>query len=87
MATDTPELTALAEILKSTVAAVYLPATGRVLRCPNPWHPPVHCDRELSFTVPEAQLLAARILGGELGQFPAGADPIVLAYGIPWSAT
>ncbi len=78
-----PELTALAEILKTVPAALYLAATGRIYRCPNPWHPPVPCDRQNTFTIPDAQLLAARINAGELGPIPPGLGPIVLAYGIP----
>lgn len=90
MAADTPspelnsrELTALADVLKTTPAAVYLPATGRIYRCPNPWHAPVHCERETTFTIPDAQMLAMRIRVGELGPVPDGLGPVVLAYGIP----
>lgn len=81
---STRELTALAEILQATVAAVYVPATGRLYLCPNPWHLG-RCDRERTFTIPEARVLAARVRSGELGPDSAASGAIVLAYGIPWT--
>jgi hypothetical protein len=91
MATDTPpqptrpELDALRKFLRNRPVAVYLPATGRIYRCPNLLGHRAPCDRADTFTVPEAQLLVARIRAGELGPIPAGREPIVLVYGIPWS--
>lgn len=92
MAADTPSLTppeldALSLVLARQPAAVYLQAIGRIYRCPNPFHHPAPCDRTKSFTIPEAQLLAARIRAGELGDYDPRYGPIVLAYGIPWSWT
>lgn len=92
MATDTPhphvgdtELHALSALLATVPVAVYLPYTGRVYLCPNIFGPAHRCDREKSFTIPDAQLLAARIHAGELGPIPPESGPIVLAYGIPWA--
>lgn len=89
MAADTPgpelssrELAALADALQAAVAAVYVPGTGRLYLCPNPWHLG-RCDRERSFTIPEARVLAARVRSGELGPDSAASGAIVLAYGIP----
>jgi hypothetical protein len=80
-----PALKALRTLLRNRPVAVYLPATGRIYRCPNLLGHQVPCDRAATFTVPEAQLLAQRIRAGELGPIPPGQGPIVLVYGVPWA--
>lgn len=77
------ELAALRDYLQEVPAAVYLPTDGRILVCPNLVAPAHECERTL--TIPDAQLLAARVRAGELGPIHADAEPIVFAYGIPWS--
>lgn len=79
-------LAALRTQLQDTPAAVYSPAHDRTFYCPNIAGIEHRCDREKHFTIPEAQLLAARLRAGELGPLPPAADPIVLAYGMPWTS-
>lgn len=69
------ELHALRYFLAAEPIAVYVPALGRPLFCPNMWGHPGRCDRE--FNLPRAQDFAARLQA-------AGTEAHVLVYGIPW---
>lgn len=77
-------LDALSKYLPTTPVAVFVPATGRVHRCPDLTHRG-RCDCA-DFFIPDAKVLAARINAGELGPMPPGYGPVILAYGIPWSS-
>lgn len=69
------ELEALRTFLATEPVAVYVPALGRPLYCPNLWAPPHRCDRE--FDLPRAQAFATELRA-------AGTEAHVLVYGVPW---